>query len=180
MNSKKKLLVVKLADRDEAAAVAEGLPEGVTVALDDVAGAIRDGLMAFCCSAGLLAVSQIMNEEVTAKVGPKGKHDPDRTATRNGSAPGSVVLGGRTVPLRRPRATLAGGGELHLDSYAVFSSSDLLSQITMERMLAGVATRRHDLVAEPIGEGLEQQAGSTPSRRSRAGSRRPPRPRWLS
>jgi hypothetical protein len=48
------------------------------------------------------------------------------------------VLGGRTVPVDRPRATLAGGGELALDSYAVFSATDLIGQLAMERMLAGV------------------------------------------
>lgn len=157
MNRKKKLPVVAVAEREEAARVAE-LPVEVSVAMADVAGAIREGLMAFCCSAGLLAVSQIMNEEMTTKVGPKGRHDPDRVATRNGSAPGSVVLGSRSVPLRRPRATLSGGGELRLDSYAVFSSTDLLTQVAVERMLAGVATRRHALVAEPIGAGLEDVA----------------------
>ena len=123
-----------------------------------MAGAIREGLLAFCCSAGLLAVSQIMNEELTVKVGPKGRHNPDRVATRNGTTPGSVVLGGRMVPLRRPRATLTGGGELPLDSYAVFSSTDLLTQMATERMLAGVATRRHGLVAEPLGAELEAVA----------------------
>jgi hypothetical protein len=45
------------------------------------------------------------------------------------------------VPVQRPRATLTGGGELGLDSYAVFSSTDLLTQVAMERMLAGVAAR---------------------------------------
>lgn len=79
--------------------------------------------MAFCCNAGLLAVSQIMEEEMTAKVGPQGRHDLDRAATRNGRAPGSLTLGGRRVSIDRPRATLCEGGELPLDSYAVFSSS---------------------------------------------------------
>lgn len=74
-----------------------GLPVEASIAMADVAGAIREGLMAFCCSAGLLAVSPIMNEEMTTKVGPKGRHDADRVATRNGSAPGSVVLGSRTA-----------------------------------------------------------------------------------
>lgn len=94
---KKKVPVVKLAERDEAAAVA-GVPAEVTVALDDIAGAIRDGQLAFSCSAGMMVIGQIMAEEVTAKVGPKGRHDPDRVATRNGVAPGSVALGGRMVP----------------------------------------------------------------------------------
>jgi putative transposase len=114
--------------------------------------------MAFCCSAGLAVVAQLMDAELTEKVGPKGRHDPGRRATRNGSAPGSVVLGGRTVPVRRPRATRTEGGEVHLDSYAVFSDRDLLTQVAVERMLAGVATRRHALVAEPIGEDLEEKA----------------------
>ncbi len=154
---KKKLPVVTVAERDEAARLAD-LPAEATVALQDLAGTIKDGLMAFCCSAGLAVVSQIMEEELSEMVGPKGRHDPDRTATRNGSAPGSVVLGGRTVPVRRPRATKAGGGEVHLDSYNAFNDRDLLSQLAVERMLAGVATRRHALVAEPIGEELEEVA----------------------
>lgn len=151
---KKKLPVVTVAERDEASRLAQ-LPAEATVALQDLAASIKDGLMAFCCSAGLAVVAQLMEEEMTAKVGPKGRHDPERIATRNGSAPGSVVLGGRSVPVRRPRATRTSGGEVQLDSYALFSDRDLLTQVAVERMLAGVATRRHALVAEPIGEDLE-------------------------
>ncbi len=154
---KKKLPVVTVAERDEAARLAD-LPAEATVALQDLAGAIKDGLMAFCCSAGLAVVAELMEAEITETVGLKGHHDPERVATRNGSAPGSVVLGGRTVPLRRPRATKTEGGEVHLDSYAAFNDRDLLSQLAVERMLAGVATRRHALVAEPIGEALEDVA----------------------
>jgi putative transposase len=154
---KKKLPVVSIAAREEAARLAD-LPAEATLALQDLAGAIKDGLMAFCCSAGLAVVSQIMEEELTEKAGPKGRHDPERSATRNGSAAGSVVLGGRTVPLRRPRATRTEGGEVHLDAYAAFNDRDRLSQLAVERMLAGVATRRHALVAEPIGAELEDVA----------------------
>ncbi|MGH8301130.1 MAG: IS256 family transposase [Steroidobacteraceae bacterium] len=154
---KKKLPVVTVAAREEARRLAD-LPAEATLALHDVAAAIKDGLMAFCCSAGLAVVAQIMEEEMTDKVGAKGHHDPERTATRNGSAPGSVALGGRSVPLRRPRATKSSGGEVRLDSYSVFSDRDLLTQVAVERMLAGVATRRHTLVAEPIGEELETVA----------------------
>jgi hypothetical protein len=101
---KKKLPVVTVAERDEAARLA-GLPASAAVALEDVAGAIKDGLMAFCCSAGPAVVAQLMEAELTEVAGPKGRHDPERRATRNGSAPGSVVLGGQIVPVRRPRAT---------------------------------------------------------------------------
>ena len=157
MDRNKKLPVITVAHREEVARLAE-LPAEATVALQDVAQAIRDGLMALCCSAGLAVVAQLMEAELTDKVGPKGRHDPERVATRNGTAPGSVVLGGRSVPIRRPRATKTQGGEVTLDSYVLFSDRDLLTQVAVERMLAGVATRRHALVAEPIGEELEQVA----------------------
>jgi putative transposase len=63
-----------------------GLPGAATVAPGDIAGAIREGMLAFSSSAGLLVVQQLMAEDVTAKVDPKGCHDPQRTATCNGSA----------------------------------------------------------------------------------------------
>lgn len=154
---KKKVPVVEVVESEAAARVA-AMPVEVTLAMADMAGAIKEGFLAFCASAGLLAVGQVMAEEVAGRVGPKGKHDRARPATRNGSAPGSVVLGGRQVPVRRPRATLTGGGEVHLDSYEVFSATDLLTQMAVERMLAGVATRRHALVGEPLGEEVEAVA----------------------
>ncbi len=101
---KKKPPVVTVAEGDEAARLA-GLPAEATVAFQDVAASIGGGLMACCCSAGIAVVAQLMDEELTAKVGPKSRHEPGRIATRNGSAPGAVVLGDRSVPIRRPRAT---------------------------------------------------------------------------
>ena len=51
---------------------------------------------------------------MTALAGPKGRHDPNRTAVRHGTEDGSVTLGGRRVPVRRPRVRTAdrtdGGG----------------------------------------------------------------------
>jgi putative transposase len=52
---------------------------------------------------GLWVMGELLQAELAAKVGPKGKHDPDRTACRHGSAPGSVVLGSRRMPVDRPR-----------------------------------------------------------------------------
>lgn len=157
---KKKVPVVRVAERAEAARLAD-LPLEASITLDDVATAIREGLLALSCTAGLLVMEQMMQEELTVKVGPTGRHNPDRQATRNGSAKGSVVLGARTVPVRRPRAVGTQGGEVALDTYGLFSSRDLLTQLTVERMLAGVATRRHAAVAEPVGEAIEATARST-------------------
>lgn len=43
----------------------------------------------------------------------------------------------------------------------MFSSKDLLNSLVVERMLAGVATRRHGDVAEPLGEKVESRATAT-------------------
>ena len=147
------------ARRELEAARLAGLSVQPAFKLAELEDAIKDGLMAFSCATGLLVIAELMEAERSAVVGPKGKHDAARVAQRNGAAPGSVVLGGRRVPIHRPRAVAAdGSGEIGLDSYQLFSSADLLTQVALERMLAGVATRRHALVAEPIGERLEQVA----------------------
>jgi putative transposase len=46
---------------------------------------------------GLGVMAELMEEEVTAVVGLKGKHDPDRSAVRHGHEAGEVKLGGRRV-----------------------------------------------------------------------------------
>ena len=53
------------------------------------------------------------------------------------------------------------GIEVPLTSYGHFACEDLLSQVVMERMLAGVATRRHARTAEPVGAQVVEQAKST-------------------
>jgi len=157
----KKLPLMPAAARDDEAARLAGLSVQPMLSLAELQGAIREGLMAFSCAAGMIVIAEMMEAERSAVVGPKGRHDPNRVAERNGSAPGSVVLGGRRVPVARPRAVAVdGSGEISLDSYGVFSGTDLLTQVALERMLAGVATRRHTLVCEPIGTALEAEASS--------------------
>jgi len=48
-----------------------------------------------------------------------------------------------------------------LQSYGHFAADDLLSQVVLERMLAGVATRRHARIAEPVGKALAEASTST-------------------
>lgn len=143
------------------AAVEPGLPDAVQVALTDIAATAREGLLALSVSVGLAVMSEMMQAEITAKVGPKHAKIPDRTAVRHTATGGSVVLGGRTVPITRPRARTLDGKEVRLESYAAFADEDLLDAVIFERMLAGLATRRHAAAAEPVGEEVVEQARST-------------------
>ena len=161
----KKVPVVKITTPPPAPMLTD-LPFEATVALSDVAGAMRDGLLAFSAAAGLVVMRQMLDAELASIVGAKHAKLADRVGNWHGTTTGQVVLGGRTVSVERPRGRYVGddGGEVELDTWATFASDDLLQQVVVERMLAGVATRRHVDVAEPVGalkeRGLSKSAVS--------------------
>jgi len=166
---------VGVVERDDAPELPE-LSEELRVALADVGSVAREGLLAMSVGVGLRVMAELMDAEVSAKVGPKHARIPDREASRHASAPGSVVLGGRRVKMTRPRVRTMDGQEVRLDTYDAFASDDLLGEVVMERMLAGLATRRHRAANEPVGETVEAEATSTSrsavSRRFIAGTSR--------
>lgn len=152
--------VFRLVDRDEAPYLGE-LSEELRASLAEIAGAAREGLLAMSVGVGLRVFAEMMEDEVAARVGPKHAKLPGRAASRHGSAPGSVVLGGRRVKVQRPRARTAAGEEVALDTYRAFTDDDQLSELVLERMLAGLATRRHRAANEPVGAEVEAAAKST-------------------
>jgi len=151
---------VQIVTQDQAVD-APGLPQEVSLALADIAGVAREGLLAMSVAAGMAVMAAMFEAEVTAAAGPKGRHDPQREAVRHGSGKGSVTLGGRRVAVSRPRARTLAGHEVPLDTYAAFAADDLLRQVVLERMLAGVATRRHARVGEPVGKDVLAGAACT-------------------
>jgi putative transposase len=146
----------------QAVEAAGRLPERVQEALGELVEAAKEGLLALSVGVGLGVLSELMEEEVEEVVGLKGRHDRERIAVRHGHESGEVTLGGRRVPVERPRVRSADGErELRLVSYAHFASRDPLSRIVLERMLAGVSTRRYRRTQEPVGDELEQRSRST-------------------
>lgn len=77
------------------------LPDRIEGALGELAGAAKEGLMALSVGVGLGVLHELMAAEVDEVVGPKGKHDRDRSAKRHGHEQTSVCLGARRVPARR-------------------------------------------------------------------------------
>jgi len=145
-----------------AEAVERPLPAEIQEALGELVGAAREGLLALSVGVGLRVVHELMEAEVTEIVGPKGKHNAERAAKRHGHEDGSMTLGGRRVPVSRPRIRTADDErELPVASYEYFAGRDPLQRAVMERMLAGVSTRKFARVGEPVGEGVEQEASST-------------------
>jgi putative transposase len=138
------------------------VPEQVSVALGELAGELREGLLALAVGTGLQVMAALMEADIAAVCGPKGRHDPERVAVRHGRGAGSVILGGRRVPVERPRMRASdGSGELAVASYELFSDTEVLGRMALERMLAGLSTRRYPSGLEPVGTRTEKTATST-------------------
>ena len=128
------------------------MPEVIGIAMLDIADAAREGLLALAVGAGLQVMHALMAESVTTVCGPKGRHNPDRTAVRHGSDEGSVTLGGRRVPVTRPRVSAVDGAtEVPVPAYELFNGTELLDQMTLERMMAKLSTRHYRAGLEPVG-----------------------------
>jgi len=146
----------------DAAATGLAVPEAVSVVLGEVVADVREGLLAMAVGAGLQVMAAMMTEDVTAVCGPKGKHDPARAAVRHGTEKGSVTLGGRRVPVERPRLrAVDGSGELPVPSYELFTSTEVLGRMAMTKMLGGISTRGYPVGLEPVGEQVDRTATST-------------------
>ena len=154
--------VKKSSQNQPVGASVPAIPERVSVAMSEIAENMQEGLLALAVGAGLQVMAALMEADVSALAGPKGKHDEARTAVRHGRERGSVTLGGRRVPVSRPRVRAAdGSGELPVASYELFSSTEILGKLAMEKMLAGLSTRRYPVGLEPVGERITEKASAT-------------------
>lgn len=66
------------------------------------------------------------------------------------------------MPVTRPRVRAAdGSGELPIGSYELFTSTEILGKMAMEKMLAGLSTRRYPVGLEPVGERVTETSSAT-------------------
>jgi putative transposase len=138
------------------------VPEQVIVSMAEIADSAREGLLALAVGTGMQVMTAMFEEDVTGLCGPAGKHNSVRVGYQHGSEEGSVTLGGRRVPVTRPRVRAAdGSGEVHLPSYDLFSATEVLGRMALEKMLAGLSSRRYPRGLEPVGPTIEACAAAT-------------------
>jgi len=126
-------------------------------------GAVRDGFFALCIRAGTAVLQEMMEQDRTQHCGTPWSRDPSREAVRTGSAPAEITLGGRRVPIRRPRAEDRAGEELTLSSYTWAAQRDALDNQTWDSIVSGVSTRSYARSLETIPEDVEERATSKSS-----------------
>lgn len=117
-------------------------------------------LRAFVAAAGAEALKKVLEDERAAICGPRYAHDQTRRARRNGHADGELVLGGRRIGVRRPRARTTDNREVMLPSWETFSSSDPLTERAVEQMVVGVSTRKYRRSLEPLPEDIVERGTS--------------------
>jgi transposase-like protein len=110
---------------------------------------------------GFEGVMVMLEADRAELCGPNRCWQPERKAYRYGHDEGRLVLGGRTVKVRRPRVRGIHGGEIELPSWRHFAEEDPLHERAIEQILAGVSTRKYGRSLEALPEKLE--AGMTSS-----------------
>lgn len=126
----------------------------------ELGDAMRRDLREFVITAGAAALAAVLEEERTQAVGPRYAHLPTRRARRAGSARGELVMGGRRVQVRRPRARTLDGAEIQLPSWTAFAADDPLDERAVNQMLVGVTTRRYARSLEPLAAPLPERGTS--------------------
>ena len=121
-----------------------------TIPMIGLAALLHRELREFVVGAGMEALQSLLEQERTAICGSPYHRNAQREATRGGHANGSLVMGGRRVTVRRPRARTKDKREVVLPSWSAFSSSDPLNERAVEQMVVGVATRKYARSLEPL------------------------------
>jgi transposase-like protein len=102
------------------------------------------GLLSLSVELGLMVFRQMMEEEATEIAGPKGKHNPDRTAYRHGQEKTQIVLGGTKIKTDKIRVRGLDGNEKQFNTLASFQNEDPLNDALMAKLLSGVSTRKYE------------------------------------
>src|SRR5438552_14265967 len=109
----------------------------------------RAELMDLAVASGLKVLATMLEADRTTICGPRYQHQDERDASRAGTVPSEVVLGGRKVAIRRPRVR-RDDREVALPTFQAFADTDPLNRRVVEQMLVGVATRQYARSLEPV------------------------------
>lgn len=147
-------------------AESQGMPQALLPILGLLV-TVKTSLLDLVLSSGLKMLEVLLEQEREELCGARYRHDPERKVTRAGYAAGELVLGGRLVSVKRPRArtTESKGGkgksqEVPLPSWAKFAEEDPLSARAVEQMVLGVTTRKYERSLEAMPAGVKTRGTS--------------------
>jgi putative transposase len=124
-------------------------PATRTLPLIDLLVNTKAELFELMVRSGLRVLDAMLEEDRAVLCGPRYAHDPTRVASRAGTVASEVVLGGRKVPVQRPRVR-ADGHEVPLPTFQALTELDPLNRRVLEQMLVGVTTRQYARSLDPL------------------------------
>jgi putative transposase len=119
----------------------------------DTYNQIREMVQGQMRGAALGLVQGLFLEEVERLCGPRFSRKEDENCHRGGSDPGSIILEGQRVSVKKPRIK-KDGEEVELKSYSALQDYDLLCEKVMKHMISGVSTRDYNGLLSEIKNGL--------------------------
>ncbi len=126
-------------------------------------GNIENSFFDLCFDAGSQVLTAMMEQDREDLCGPRWKRDPDRSAGRAGTTESEITLGGRRVPIRRPRVRSKDGQEMELPSFAFAAHRDPLDRHAMNAVACGISTRKYARSLEPLPEEADERSTSKSS-----------------
>ena len=128
----------------------------VTDAVDDALRGVEQSFERLCLTAGMEALSVMMEADVEASCGPRHGRVEQRQAHRWGKTRGRIGFHGGKVEVERPRVRGMDGREVPVPSWQEAIGQNWLGRWAMNLMLINVSTRR-------FGRAVRLPEGDVPS-----------------
>ena len=119
---------------------------------------INEGLQGVALEIGLEIAEALLDEEVDASLGSRGKRDGRRQAYRHGRQSGWIRVGGVKAPISRPRVRSKQGREVGLRLYE--RMQDGCEEAVMRRVIRGVSCRNYRAVIDAVRKGYGASASA--------------------
>ena len=121
--------------------------------IQDSTDQIREMIHQQVRGAALSMIQGLLLEEVETLCGKVFSRKGAKGVRRGGSDPGSVVLQGQRVAVKKPRVKKA-GKEVELETYAALQGYDMLQERVVKHMMSGVSTRDYDGLLDEVSGGM--------------------------
>jgi putative transposase len=121
--------------------------------VQDTFSQLREMIALQMRGAALSMIQNLFQQEVDNLCGAVFSHKNGEQCHRGGSDPGSVIVNGQRVKVRKPRVK-SNGSEVELQSYRALKDYDLLCEKVMSHMLGGVSTRNYEALLDEMTNGL--------------------------
>jgi len=135
----------------------------IPLPLLDAFTSIESSYFELCVRAGGQVLGAMMEQDREDLCGPRWKRDPDRRAGRSGTTQSEITLGGRRIPIHRPRVRSRAGQEMELPSFAFAANRDPLDRHAMNAVACGISGRKYARSLDPLPEDMEERSTSKSS-----------------